>query len=127
MHTWTIAAALCIPVTVFFQGKPLIEMWPWFDGDLGLWLSCTLQTVIVYPMAFPVYAVSIYIWSVVEALAVLFRIVASQLAEASTYRQIKGVHFPSPRCTVAFVHVQLSPAHNDGNVHEEAEHYCISE
>ncbi|XP_052133329.1 uncharacterized protein LOC113212625 [Frankliniella occidentalis] len=91
MHAWTAIATLSVPVSVAFQGKLLIDMWPWFDGDVGVWLGGTLQTVIVYPMAFPVYAFSVYMWSVVEALAVLFNIISNQLTHASTYSQVHQV------------------------------------
>ncbi|XP_052127410.1 uncharacterized protein LOC127750274 isoform X2 [Frankliniella occidentalis] len=88
-HLYGISASVSLVLPVILQGKLLLEMWPWFDGELGVWLGMVLQAATGYPACVPCFLGIVITISVSETLRMLCLIVATQLRGAETVFQVQ--------------------------------------
>ncbi|XP_026284084.1 uncharacterized protein LOC113210343 [Frankliniella occidentalis] len=88
-HIYGIAASISLVLPVVLQGKLILEMWPWFDGELGVWLGMVLQAATGYPAAAPCFLCIVITISMSETLRMLCLIVATQLRAAKTTLQVQ--------------------------------------
>ncbi|KAK3908942.1 Succinyl-CoA--D-citramalate CoA-transferase, partial [Frankliniella fusca] len=88
-HGYGITASISLLVPVLVQGKLLLEMWPWFEGPLGVWLGMVLQAATGYPACVPCFLGIAMTTSLCALLSMLCLMLAVQLKEASSLSQVK--------------------------------------